>query len=346
MSIAEEIAPTWNFRESGSSPHYERVFRTDLGARIELTEAKSTGSRNKGGTTLSLPGTYWWIQSDELAAFRLMQVAQVEGFKHFTRLDFQNTELNPEFNAYQVRDAVLNGDVWVNGASTFRDFMERDAEGEPLNGLTLYWGSKRSEKTGRSYDKAAEGKWNTPAIRDEIQTRGRWAQAHGQALVAELASAHGSPEMVEKVHQHTCSALNQHLQYWTLNGTNPKTDKNWKRKAEPADWYAKRIGKRCEPLQKGSGPAVDLDTTVDYGVQQYGRHFFRWIHEQAKRTGLDEEFVAGCLVKRFQSRLRDEDMSWYLDGLTDEEALADLQHLDGIKDDIAHSQEHGYWAEK
>ena len=164
--------------------------------------------------------------------------------------------------------------------------------------------------------------------------------------MADLASAHGSPEMVEKVHQHTCSALNQHLQYWTLNGTSPKTDKNWKRNAEPADWYAKRIGKRCEPLQKGSKPVIDLETTVDYGVQQYGRHFFRWIVQKARQEGFDEEFVMGSLMNRFRARLRDEDMTWYLDGLTDEEALADLKELEDCKNQIARSQELGWWSER
>jgi len=341
--ICEEIAPNWHFTESGASPHYERVFRNDLGARIELTTVGAVGHRNCASACLSLPGTLWWLQSDEEAAFRLLQLSKIDGFKHFTRIDFQNTELNPEFDVYEVRKAVNAGEVWVNGATTFRDYMDRDAEGEPLNGLTLYWGSKRSEKLGRSYDKAASSSWKTPAIRDEVQTRGRWAKAHGQALVAELADAHGSPEMVEIVHKHTCSALNQHLAYWQLNGTNPKTDKNWKRKAEPADWYTRRIGKRCEPLQKGSGPVVDLDTTVDYGVQQYGRYFARWVDEQAKEHGLDEEFVVRALMLRFKSRLKPEDEAWLLKGLSPEEAKAKLDDLEDLKDAIARSQEVGWW---
>ena len=342
--LVEGIAPDWGFRETGSSPHFERVFRNDLGARIELTEVDSSGSRNTGGSSLSLPGTLWWLQSDEEAAFRLLQLSRIEGFKHFTRLDFQNTELEPAFDAYAVREAVNAGEVWVNGATTFRDYMDRDATGEPLNGLTLYWGSKRSEKLGRTYDKAASSSWKTPAIRDEVQTRGRWAQAHGQALVAELADAHGSPEMVDIVHKHTCSALNQHLAYWNLNGTNPKTDKNWKRKAEPADWYAKRIGKRCEPIQKGSGPVVDLDTTVDYGVQQYGRYFARWVSEQARAHELPEQFVMKALLHRFQARIKPEDESWFVEGLTPEEAEARLSELEETRDAIARSQESGWWA--
>lgn len=344
--LVDEICPNWGFSEVGSSPHYERVFMNDLGVRIELTENASISGRNSGSTCLSLPGNCWWIQSDEQAALKVLQLSKIDGFKHFTRLDFQNTELEPEFDIYSVRRAVMAGEVWVNGASTFRDYMDRDADGEPLNGLTLYWGSKRSEKLGRSYDKAANAAWNTPAVRDEIQTRGRWAKAHGEALVADLASAHGSPEMVEKVHKHTCSALNQHLQYWTLNGTSPKTDKNWKRNAEPADWYVKRIGKRCEPLLKGSRPAIDLDTTVDYGVQQYGRHFAHWIHKMSKEHGLPPDFVMETLMNRFAARIKPEEDRWFTEGLEPDVIKDKLEVLEELKNDISDCQERGFWTER
>ena len=163
-------------------------------------------------------------------------------------------------------------------------------------------------------------------------------------MVAELADAHGSPEMVDIVHKHTCSALNQHLAYWNLNGANPKTDKNWKRKAEPADWYAKRIGKRCEPIQKGSGPAVDLDTTVDYGVQQYGRYMYRWVHQLAKEHDLPVKFVMEQLMLRFESRLKDEDIPWLTEGMTKRQAAKVERHIEQAKDTVAKAQEVGWFS--
>ena len=78
-------------------------------------------------------------------------------------------------------------------------------------------------------------------------------------------------------------------------------------------------------------------------MQQYGRHFYRWVDQLAKEKGLDREFVMLGLMNRFRARLKDEDMSWYLEGLTDEEALADLKELDDCKDEIARSQEKGWW---
>lgn len=344
VSMSEEIAPNWVISERGASRHYERCFANEVGLRIELTEV-GTGHTSVGGNLcVSLPGIFWWLPSDEDAALNVLRLSRVDGFKHFTRLDFQNTELEPEWDAYRVREAVTQGEVWVKGASTYRDYMDRDADGTPTNGLTMYWGSVRSEKLGRSYDKAKNSSWSTPAIRDEIQTRGRWAHSHGAALVNDLAKAHGSAEMVEVVQSHASSALTQHLQYWTLNGTSPKKDNNWKRKAEPADWYAERIGKPSKAIRKAAKPAVDLETTVDYGVQQYGRYFARWIDEMARKHDMEPNFAMGALLCRFKSRLKDEDMDWYLEGLSARDKKRALKELEELKNDIALSQERGWWA--
>lgn len=344
VAIHEEIAPNWVITERGASRHYERCFASETGFRIELTEVGSHHTSVGGNLCVSFPGIFWWLPSDETAALNVLRLARIEGFKHFTRLDFQNTELEPEWDAYRVREAVTQGEVWVKGASTYRDYMDRDADGTPTNGLTMYWHAVRSEKLGRSYDKAKNASWTTPAIRDEIQTRGRWAHSHGRALVDDLAKAHGSAEMVAVVQSHASSALTQHLQYWTLNGTSPKTDHNWKRKAEPADWYAKRIGKACNPIQKALKPEVDLETTVDYGVQQYGRYMYRWVHQLAKEHDLPVTFVMEQLMLRFESRLKEEDLPWLTEGLTKRQAAKVERHIEQAKDAVAKAQEVGWFA--
>ena len=344
VAIHESIAPNWVITERGASRHYERCFQSETGFRIEFSEPGSGGLPVGGNLCVSFPGIFWWLPGDEAAALNVLKLSQIEGFKHFTRIDYQNTELEPDWDAYRVRDAVTQGEVWVKGASTYRDYMDRDSDGTPTNGLTMYWGSVRSEKLGRSYDKAKNAAWDTPAIRDEIQTRGRWAHSHGAALVKDLAKAHGSAEMVEVVQTHASSALTQHLQYWTLNGTSPKTDNNWKRKAEPADWYAKRIGKACNPIQKALKAEVDLETTVDYGVQQYGRYMYRWVHQLAKDHDLPVNFVMEQLMLRFQARLKDEDLPWLTEGMTKRQAAKVERHIEQAKDAVAKAQEVGWFA--
>lgn len=345
LQICDEIAPNWPFREGGNNPHFRRVFLSDVGFRIELTEPDELGARNRGGLCFSMPGTCWWIQDSATSALTLWRLSKIDGFKHFTRLDFQNTELDPEWPAQRMAQAVDDGLIWVKGSTRYRDWAEKDADGELTNGLTLYWNSARSEKLSKSYDKAADASWETAAVRDETQTRGRWAHAHGRELIRDLDSARNSAEMVEVVDRHTCSALLQHLDYWTLNGTSPKTDKNWKRKAEPADWYRARIGKRCEPIQKAPKALADLETTVDYGVQQYGRHMYRWIVTLAKKHDLPENFVMEALCNRFKTRLREEDMDWYLEGLTERQKGTALKQLDKLRDEVSRAQEQGWWSQ-
>ena len=98
------------------------------------------------------------------------------------------------------------------------------------------------------------------------------------------------------------------------------------------------------PIKAGVIVIVDLDTTVDYGVQQYGRYFARWVSEQARAHDLPEQFVMKALLHRFQARIKPEDESWFVEGLTPEEAEARLAELEETRDAIARSQESGWWA--
>ena len=89
-----------------------------------------------------------------------------------------------------------------------------------------------------------------------------------------------------------------------------------------------------------------METTVDYGVQQYGRHMVRWVREMAREHELPEEFVIQSLYERFRSRLRDEDLDWYTEGMSKKERAAALRDLEECKNEIANAQERGWWAKK
>lgn len=149
--------------------------------------------------------------------------------------------------------------------------------------------------------------------------------------------------MSEAVDQLTVKALNQHLQYWELRGADPTTDKNWTRKAEPADWYTQRIGRPSEPLRKAPKALLDLESTTSWGVRQYGRTFVTWVESHARRTGLPREFVLNALYLRFFARTSPEDLV-ALGLATDEEELqAGLAFVEEMKDELAWAEEHGWW---
>jgi hypothetical protein len=139
--------------------------------------------------------------------------------------------------------------------------------------------------------------------------------------------------------------LNQHLQYQTLNGADPKADKNWTRKAEPADWFQNRIGKRCEPLQKAPRQRADLETSVEYAVITYGRSIVAWVESHAQRLGLDRDFVLSAFYARCFARMRAEDFVG-LGLVADPAVFAEVEaHLEELKDELAIPAERGWWPE-
>jgi hypothetical protein len=319
LSVVEAQTSGLRWQELGRSPHFERVFTHDIGARVEMTELDGGQGRNPGMTVLSLPGAFFYTASAESAVLALWQVCHTDGFKWFTRLDFQNTELSPAWDMDRVYRAISDGELWVKGYGTRREEGDVLPDGTCPTGRTVYWGSRRSERIGRTYDKARQLEWPIPAIRDEVQLRGEWAHSFGRQLKADLASHRTSPEMVSAVERLTVSALNQHLSYMELNGADPKTDKNWLRKAKPADWYQARIGKHCEPLRKDVKDPLELEAAVRYGIRTYGRSFALWGMRQVAKGQMDVSQVLERLAGLCMARLKPDDLDWIMADLSEAE---------------------------
>ena len=335
LSLGEELNSSLVWSEAGRSPHFERVFTHELGFRIELTSLTGGNGRNPGMTVVTLPGAAFYLQTSEQQALMLWKVVNRDGFKWFSRLDFENTELEPAVSTDNVHQGVVEGRYWVKGHGTWRPYGELDAEGLCPTGRTLYWGSTRAERQGRTYDKAKQAGWQVPAIRDEVQLRGEWAHTYGRNLRDAVNGNLTGDAMAAAVADLAADALNNHLQYWELNGVNPKTDKNWTRKAQVADWYAERIGKASEPIKKAPRPALDLESTVSWGVQQYGRLFALWVAQKCQQDGLDFEDAKALLWERFFCRLKAEDAAQWLSLPAGASVPAWQQELEDAKDELA-----------
>jgi hypothetical protein len=340
LRLFDDLWPTGSWEERGSSAHYQHLFVHVTGARIELTPPQSESARNQGGLLLSLPGAAFYLQPSPQAAFMLWALVRLDGFKHFTRLDFQSTELNPEWPADRVINAVEEGLIWVKGMHNYRLWAERSWGGAIADGATLYWGSPRSDKQCRTYDKRAESNWREPAIRDEVQLRRGWAQSAGRQLVELLECNLSSDDMDQAIQDYAAGVINKHLQYMTLNGADPSTDKNWTRKAEPADWFRERIGTRVASIQKAPRPRQDLERSVDYGIQQYGRYFALKVLIDQKQSGMDLNSVMEGLFQRFQARLKPEDIEEVFQGESGALQASLLDQLRDVQDFVAWEQEH------
>ena len=334
--------PSLGFREHGSATHFERVFRHDVGIRLEMTEPTSDFPRNAGCICLTLPGSYFYLNQPAEMADSFCYLSSLKNFQRFTRLDFCNTELEPEVDTETMMKMLLDKQTWVKGQSTWRPWADRDADGRLPNGLTIYWGSARSEKKGRSYDKGKQTEsWTLPAHRDEVETRGRWAQSHGEHLKRELDGCMTPGERLKVMEQNATFALRQHLMYYELGKTLPP-DKNWIRDAKPADWYVKRIGKEARPITKVPTQKLDLERAVESGIRQYGRTFYRYAFEQTRRTGAQWDEVLAVLFARMQATLTEDDIAWLAPGGTEDDRKEWIAHLKAVKDDVAVGNEHGW----
>ena len=331
IGVAESIDESVVFTESGKSPHYQRVFSSTIGWRLEFT-APDSGERNQGMALLSLPGSAFWSQSQIDQSVMLRKLIELPAFRHFTRLDFQNTELEPDWDADRVYRAVDAGLIWVGGYSSWDPMGGMDYNRDAPDGRSIYWGKPRSARRFVTYDKAKDSGWKTPAIRDEVRLYREWAKAYGEQLVRDLRKARTSAEMEAQVQELVATALNKHGQYWTLNGADPQADKNWKRKAEPADWFTRRVGTKCKNVSRQPRPVRDLESVTAYGVKQYGRYFALWARELSRRGESTVDEAYKLLQARFEGRLTDSDVEALVAGSEPSEQQRAKDHYAELRD--------------
>jgi hypothetical protein len=340
IDLFEQLWPSGEWRSAGRSAHFESVYMHVTGARLELSAPGSDAS-NPGVLLLTLPGGSFYLQPSGQAAFMVWFLTRQDGFRWFTRLDFQSTELDPAWPVTRVIAGVEARELWVGGFSTYRLWAERSADSTCQGGATLYWGSPRSDRQCRSYDKSVESGWRLPAIRDEVQLRRGWARSAGLQLIELLESNMTTDAMDKAIQDMAAGVINQHLQYWTLNGADPQGDKNWKRKAEPADWFADRIGRSVASIRKAPRPVQDLEATVSWGIQQYGRFFALSVFERQRLSGMPLHGIWEGLCERFVARLTNEDVAALLEGASEAEAAEFWGWIQETRDAVAWEGEHG-----
>jgi hypothetical protein len=239
----------------------------------------------------------------------LEELNEFEGRYRFTRLDAQVTTLEPEQSAEQVLEDVAGGRLWIKGYNSWKPDGVRDINGDPSNGVTVYFGAPSSDKRVRTYNKAAEQGWETPARRDEVQLRQDWANTHTQLIAKAIADAK-TADAAFSAYQLACSALiAQHMQYLDISGVAHPRPKNWARGRHAPRWWVETLSQDFDPVLLSRRVTDDLEEKMSHLVNQYGRIGAAWMAKRV-RDGKSASFSQASydLALRMLQKLNSEDL--------------------------------------
>lgn len=278
--MARAVPGEGEFQETSGGKHFAIGYASAKGVSFMATPP-NCGLHNAGVSVIHLQGTWWANASSELQMRALEELYAFQGRYRFTRLDTQVTTLEPEKTAEQVLEDVTAGRLWVKGYNNWKPDGVRDINGNPSNGVTVYFGSPSSSKRIRTYNKAAEQGWPIAARRDEVQLRQDWANTHTQAIASAISES-GSDEAAFSAYQQACAALiAQHMQYLDITGVPYPRPKNWARGRKAPKWWADTLSQEFEPVLLSRRVTNDLEEKMNHLVNQYGRIGAAWM---AKRV--------------------------------------------------------------
>jgi hypothetical protein len=332
QDIAASVPGQAGFQECSPGRHFSVGYSSGVGVSFMATPP-ATGLHNQGVSVIHLQGTFWAHANSELQMRTLEELAEFEGRYRFTRLDAQVTTLEPEHTAEQVLEDVAAGRLWIKGYNSWKPDGVRDIDGQPCNGVTVYFGAPSSDKRVRTYNKAAEQGWDIPARRDEVQLRQDWANTHTQLIAQAIAGAK-TPEAAYLAYQQACSALiAQHMQYLDITGVARPRPKNWARGRQAPKWWRDTLSQEFEPVLLSRRVTDDLEEKMNHLVSQYGRIGAAWM---AKRVleGKSDSFAQASydFALRMLQKLSNEDLEELVRDLPKDQQRAFMKAAQGSAD--------------
>lgn len=265
---AQALLPGASWEHTTASRHFENCLRHPIGLRFE--GSARSAERNAGLSVITCSGTYFANASVYEQMRFIMELHEVKGGYHWTRLDAQVTTLTPSQSAEQIIKDIQDKKLWIKGYQGWQPKGLRNFEGESVNGMTAHFGSPTSDRQAKSYNKAAEQGWETAARRDEVVLRGDWAEAHMTALATAIAGAASETEAIEKYQATTAAAIAQHMQYLDITGTAVPRPKDWARGKKAPKWWSETLETKHTPLKITREPNKDVFARLNHMRKQWG----------------------------------------------------------------------------
>ena len=311
FSLLSAVSDGATWPEPSPAKFFQNAVSHEAGLSIKWTEPEF-GKTNQGLISVDIRGTAFLALEREHRAALYLDIAEMEGFKQCTRLDAQRTVLNPSVSAEELHDRLASGTLWVKSFRDYRQMGPLTSRNACSGASTVMWGAPESAVRARSYNKAVESGWDTPAVRHEVQLRRQPARDKFNFLIEQL--------QVEQVGEATTaenafvqSVLNQHMAYLDTSRlaklTRKNWPKNWAQRCEKADWWEKEVVtgdpkeiKTVWRLQK------KLEDSVAAGDAQYGRIFAKWLIAEKYKFGMGIDESVLERVDQWMLRLKDEDL--------------------------------------
>lgn len=175
------------------TPHLTQQQRDEMGIKK---------SPNEGYLTVDIPQTALDSLSGVNLYKLLIDVAGCDGLK-VTRADIYYDDFAKVISPESLHHQCKQGGVGVPRFENMRGWDEYHLQNGANQGYTLYFGSNRSEKQIRFYDKFHESGGKINCYRWEVELKGQYAEKFGEALVERLAASLD------------CSSLNSSLDFIT-----------------------------------------------------------------------------------------------------------------------------------
>ena len=311
LELLNLLSGTYEMDPGGGRRFFEESWQHGCGIGLKWTEPEGSGV-NKGLLSVDIRGQALAAFPSHIRKSVYMDMAEIEGYKQCTRMDMQRTLLNPVADAQEIYRRLTNREVWIKGFNGWHPGHRIDIDGNPLQGCTVEWGSKKGTTNCKTYDKRAqqcvEG---PPTVRHELLHRKQPARDRFNSLYEGL-KAEGEGDDTSYEQFFVQSNLAQTMTYLDTSRLKdiPRSEwpANWARDSKPADFWDQVVTGDVEEFQTQWRYERTLERLIKNRAKQYGRGRSKFVLLRIFRDGESLQNVQQDDLDLDFIRLKDEDI--------------------------------------
>ena len=311
LELNHLLSGTYEMAQGGGRRFFDESFYHDCGIALKWTEPGGSGV-NAGLLSVDIKGAALAALPSLIRRSIYLDMYELEGWKQCTRMDMQRTVVNPHASAQEIYRRLVNREVWVKGFSGWHPGHRIDIDGNPLQGCTVEWGSRKGTTNAVTYDKRAELRLEGPeAARHELRHRKQPARDRFISLVEGLKTE-GDSDETSYERFFVQSNLAQSMTYLDTSRLKdiPRSEwpANWARDSKPADFWNQVVTGEVEEFTTQWRYERTLERLIKNRAKQYGRGRSKFVLLRMFRDGEGLQEVLQDDLDLDFIRLKDEDI--------------------------------------